>query len=65
MDLKILWRNPLSLIKTKRTLQRIRKDQFGGQCIRSVETTVDEAKEQEYVSANKLGKRTSKSYRIL
>jgi len=29
MDLKIVWRNPLSLLKTKRTLQRIRRDQFG------------------------------------
>ena len=29
MDLKIVWRNPLSLIKTKRTLQRIRKNQLG------------------------------------
>jgi len=29
MDLKIVWRNPLSLIKTKRTPQRIRRDQFG------------------------------------
>ena len=29
MDLKIVWRNPLPLIRTKRTLQRIRKDQFG------------------------------------
>jgi hypothetical protein len=29
MDLKIVWRNPLSLIKTKRTLLRIRKNQFG------------------------------------
>jgi hypothetical protein len=29
MDLQILWRNPLSLLKTKGTLQRIRKDQFG------------------------------------
>ncbi len=29
MDLKIVCRNPLSLIKTKRTLQRIRRDQFG------------------------------------
>ena len=29
MDLKIVWRNPLSLLKTKRTLQRIRKDKFG------------------------------------
>jgi hypothetical protein len=29
MDLKVVWRNPLSLIKTKRTLQRIRRDQFG------------------------------------
>jgi hypothetical protein len=28
MDLKVVWRNPLSLIKTKRTLQRIRRDQF-------------------------------------
>jgi hypothetical protein len=29
MDLKIVWRNPLPLTRTKRTLQRIRKDQFG------------------------------------
>jgi hypothetical protein len=29
MDLTIVWRNPVSLIKSKRTLQRIRKDQFG------------------------------------
>ncbi len=29
MDLKIVWRNPISLIKTKRTLQRIRKNQSG------------------------------------
>jgi hypothetical protein len=29
MDLKIVWRNPLSIIKTKRTLLRIRKKQFG------------------------------------
>jgi len=29
MDLTIAWRNPVSLIKSKRTLQRIRKDQFG------------------------------------
>ncbi len=29
MDLTIVWRNPLPLIRTKRTLQRIRKDQFG------------------------------------
>jgi hypothetical protein len=29
MELKIVWRNPVSLIKTKRTLQRIRSDQFG------------------------------------
>ena len=29
MDLKIVWRKPLSLLKTKRTLQRIRRDQFG------------------------------------
>jgi len=28
MDLKIVWRNPRSLIRTKRTLQRIRRDQF-------------------------------------
>jgi hypothetical protein len=28
-DLKIVWRNPLPLIRTKRTLQRIRRDQFG------------------------------------
>jgi hypothetical protein len=29
MDLQIVWRNPLPLIRTKRTLQRIRSDQFG------------------------------------
>jgi hypothetical protein len=29
MELKIVWRNPLKLIRTKRTLQRIRRDQFG------------------------------------
>ncbi len=29
MDLTIVWRNPLPLTRTKRTLQRIRKDQFG------------------------------------
>ena len=29
MELKIVWRNPLPFIRTKRTLQRIRKDQFG------------------------------------
>jgi hypothetical protein len=29
MDLKIMWRNPLLLIKTKRTPLRIRKNQFG------------------------------------
>jgi hypothetical protein len=29
MPLKIVWRNPLPLIRTKRTLQRIRRDQFG------------------------------------
>jgi hypothetical protein len=29
MDLKIVWRNPVALIRTKRTLQRIRRDQFG------------------------------------
>lgn len=29
MELKIVWRNPLPLIRTKRTLQRIRRDQFG------------------------------------
>jgi hypothetical protein len=29
MDLKIVWRNPLPLIRTRPTLQRIRKDQFG------------------------------------
>jgi len=28
MRLKIVWRNPLPLIRTERTLQRIRKDQF-------------------------------------
>jgi len=29
MPLKIVWRNPLPLIRSKRTLQRIRSDQFG------------------------------------
>jgi len=29
MELKIVWRNPVPLIRTKRTLQRIRRDQFG------------------------------------
>jgi hypothetical protein len=29
MELQIVWRNPLPLIRTKRTLQRIRSDQFG------------------------------------
>ncbi len=29
MALKIVWRNPLLLIRTTRTLQRIRSDQFG------------------------------------
>jgi hypothetical protein len=29
MDLKIVWRNPLFLIKTKRTLLRIKTNQFG------------------------------------
>ena len=29
MEMKIIWRNPLLLIRTKRTLQRIRRDQFG------------------------------------
>jgi hypothetical protein len=29
MELKIVWRNPLPLIRTKRTMQRIRRDQFG------------------------------------
>jgi hypothetical protein len=29
MDLKIVWRNPVALIRTKRTLQRIGRDQFG------------------------------------
>ena len=28
MELKIVWRNQIPLIRTKRTLQRIRKDQF-------------------------------------
>ena len=28
MEMKIVWRNPLALIRTKRTLQRIRRDQF-------------------------------------
>jgi hypothetical protein len=29
MALKIVWRNPLPLIRTERMLQRIRSDQFG------------------------------------
>jgi hypothetical protein len=29
MELKIVWRNALPLIRAKRTLQRIRSDQFG------------------------------------
>ena len=29
MDLKIVWRNPLPLIRIKRTLQQIGKDEFG------------------------------------
>jgi hypothetical protein len=29
MPLAIVWRNPLPLIRTKRTLQRISSDQFG------------------------------------
>ena len=29
MELKIVWRNPLPLIRAKRTMQRIRRDQFG------------------------------------
>jgi hypothetical protein len=29
MELKIVWRNPLPLMRAKRTLQRIRRDQFG------------------------------------
>jgi hypothetical protein len=29
MELTIVWRNPLPLMRTKRTLQRIRRDQFG------------------------------------
>jgi hypothetical protein len=29
MALKIIWRNPVSFITTKRTLWRIRRDQFG------------------------------------
>jgi hypothetical protein len=29
MEMKIVWRNPLPLIRTKRTLQRIRRDRFG------------------------------------
>lgn len=29
MEMKIVWRNPLPLIRIKRTLQRIRRDQFG------------------------------------
>jgi hypothetical protein len=29
MELKIVWRNPLLLIRTKRTLERIKSDQFG------------------------------------
>jgi hypothetical protein len=29
MEMKIVWRSPLPLIRTKRTLERIRRDQFG------------------------------------
>jgi len=29
MEMKIVWRNPVPLIRTKRTLQRIRRGQFG------------------------------------
>jgi hypothetical protein len=29
MEIKIVWRNRLPIIRTKRTLQRIRRDQFG------------------------------------
>jgi len=29
MEMKIVWRNPVPLIRTRRTLQRIRRDQFG------------------------------------
>jgi hypothetical protein len=29
MELKVVWRNPLPLVRTKRTLQRIRSDRFG------------------------------------
>jgi hypothetical protein len=29
VKLKIIWRNPVSFITTKRTLWRIRRDQFG------------------------------------
>jgi hypothetical protein len=29
MELKIVWRNPLPLTRTKRTLERIRSDRFG------------------------------------
>jgi hypothetical protein len=28
MEMKIVWRNPVPLIRTRRTLQRIRRDQF-------------------------------------
>lgn len=29
MELAIVWRNPVSLIKTKPTLKRVRSDRFG------------------------------------
>jgi hypothetical protein len=29
MEMKIVWRNPLPLVRTKRTLRRIRGDHFG------------------------------------
>jgi hypothetical protein len=29
MALAIVWRNPVSLIRTKPTLKRVRRDQFG------------------------------------
>ena len=29
MEMKIPWRNPAPLIRTKRTVHRIRRDQFG------------------------------------
>ncbi len=46
MDLKIVWRNSLPLIRTRRTLQRIRKDQFGA--VYAV-TTLDLTQELEVI----------------